>query len=178
MAKKFISDEEFAQIGGGGAPSFISDQQFAQTQQQDTSFRDLPGNILPSAGRAIGDIFQAVKQPLKTAGSIADLAGGALQAALPGDFQPKNPTQAQNKAAFEGFKGFLSQRYGSVENARSTIINDPVGAALDVAGIATGTGGLLRAAGTRAPGLARAGGAIGAVGRAVDPTRVVTAPLS
>jgi len=65
-----------------------------------------------------------------------------------------------------GIKKALVARYGSLENARRTVITDPVGAFMDAASVLS----LGEAAGARLPGMAgavaRAGGR---VGRAIDP---------
>lgn len=48
----------------------------------DTSFRDLPGNILPSAGRAIKDISSAVIHPVQTAKALGAVGMGVAEKIL------------------------------------------------------------------------------------------------
>lgn len=122
---------------------------------------DLPGNILPSAGRALS--------------GIAEAAGGVLKLMDP---RPTNQTGAAVGQALsrpvetaKALGGAVKDRYGSGAAIKETLITDPMGALADASMLATGAGGLLRGAGRVAgsPGLLRAGKIAGTAGAKLDP---------
>jgi len=96
-----------------------------------SDFKEMAGNV-PSSGIQAGkDIYNMVRHPIDTASTIRDMGQGLLEKAIPGDYSTEY-TQMVDQVG-EG----ISNRYGSLDKARETVINDPVGVALDV-----GTGGL------------------------------------
>ena len=138
----------------------------------ETRFRDIPGNILPSGARAIGDIARAIASPIETGKAVGATAVGGVQKLIPGE--------QEQEQTFDQVTQFFKDRYGSTEAAKQTFINDPVGAALDIASVLTGVGGVTRGA---AAGAARAGAtgtsralagtsrALTRAGRLTDPVR-------
>ena len=114
-------------------------------------------NIPPSAGRLVSGIADMVTSPINTARSMFDLFGGAVMKAIPEYSDPNqtpeqkaNVERAINTANAVG--GFFKERYGSLDKIKTTLYNDPVGAAADLSILFTAGG----AAATRAAAASRA----------------------
>jgi hypothetical protein len=121
------------------------------------AFRTAALNAIPSAGRAVGDIGEAVIHPIQTVQAVASLARGALHLATGHD------STREAHMARQAIQG-LKDRYGSVQGFRHAVAEDPAGVALDISSLLGGTGAAAR--------LARAGHAaesLAAAGRAIDP---------
>lgn len=144
--------------------------------QAEPQWSDLPGNIIPSAieagkGMAQG-VAQAVMHPNQTAAAVNDILTGAenkipgvlavKQATGWGDVKPETLAQ-QDQTANTAWQA-LKDRYGSPENIKRTLIQDPAGAALDASTIIGGAGLAARArsvpAATRIAGQTRTSEAI------------------
>jgi hypothetical protein len=107
---------------------------------------------LPSSAVQFGKgLYEAVTSPVKTAGSLLDIAAGGLNLALPEpvrnfmakiDTDPAATQRAVNAA--KQFGGVYAQRYGSVDALKRTIAEDPVGAVADLSTIFSGGAGLAR----------------------------------
>ena len=69
---------------------------------------------------------------------------------------------------------FVKERYGGLENIKSTVAKDPAGVLADVAGLAMGGGGLAAKAAGTAGKLGSAASKVGKAGRAIDPTRLAS----
>jgi hypothetical protein len=96
-------------------------------------------------------LYEAVTSPVKTAGSMLDIAAGGVNLALPEpvrnfmakiDTDPAATQRAVNAA--KQFGGVFAQRYGSVDALKRTIAEDPVGAVADLSTIFSGGAGLAR----------------------------------
>ena len=130
-------------------------------------------NIPKSGGEFIGNIYQAVRHPINTAGNVLDVAAGGLQNILPEslvqsvnaiDPNADRGQEARQKAGAIG--EFYKGRYGSMEGIKQAIANDPVGVLSDVSTLATGGGAIA----SKIPGIVgKAGQAINTVGKAIDP---------
>ena len=190
---------------------------YAETPSQDNPFakyapatevpsgRSVGGfvsNIPSSAGRLAEGIGSMILSPIDTASSILDIGAGALQNVLPKtlvDFVNKSETPealAAGKRAVDAANamgGFLKERYGSLEKIKTTLYNDPVGAAADLSILFTGggTAATRLAAASRGPivagamqGLpgmeaaARASGALATTGKALTTAGEYTNPLN
>ena len=118
---------------------------------------------VPSSGKQFfKDIWQAVRHPIETGGTLYDIADGAIRLAVPGG---ESPNEAKAKAVGD----FFVERYGSVEGLKNTAANDPVGFLADLSMILTG-GGTIAA---RAPGAAGKLATIASTaGRAIDPINI------
>lgn len=117
-------------------------------------------NLLPSAKQFASDMVQPILHPIETAKSVGNLMLGAAQKLIPGE----QPEEQYADAVAQ----FFVDRYGSVENAKKTFAEDPVGLAADLSMLFTGGGSLA----ARAPGIVgKVGRATETVGRAVDPIR-------
>ena len=116
-------------------------------------------NLPSSLGNMVGDIYQAVTNPVQTTKAVLDLGAGILQNVLPDKLvQAVGEDKASRELASKVGQHYV-QRYGSVEGAKQAIAKDPAGVMADLSTVLTG-GAMLP---TRvAPALATAA-------RAVDP---------
>lgn len=147
--------------------------------KQEFSWGQTARNIPASGGKLVGDMFQAVTHPVQLAKGMGGLALGAANkiGTAAGDALPESaqnlafsPTSAVAQmltskfrpyadAAVEGIKG----RYGSMDAAKQTLMNDPVGALADTAGLVSGVGAV-----TRAPSIIKAGAALNPINAALN----------
>lgn len=125
------------------------------------AWTDVPGQALrnagASAGNFIGNIYQAVRHPIDTAGNLSDTVDGAFRKLLPDggarmdamyNTNPNNPnrrTPEQQKAQrdtniakADATGQFFKDRYGSVDGLKQTLATDPVGAAADLSTVLSG----------------------------------------
>lgn len=182
------------------SPTELTDEQvyLAATGQTEMPKRDLSAgevakgalvNFPGSTANLLGDVASAVLSPIDTAKTVLDLGAGILQSALPESLVQAIGEDAPSREMASRVGEFYVDRYGSLEDAKRTIANDPAGALADVASVLYGGGAALRgtAGATRAatggrvtlPNVQRAGEAVRSVGTAIDPlvatTRGVTA---
>lgn len=128
------------------------------------TFRNIPS----SAAKFGKDIITPILSPIQTAKSIGELSKSVIALVKPGE--QGNEELARQVAQF------YAERYGSLDNIKQTISQDPVGALGDLALLFTGTGGIakLGKATTVAEKAAKAS-------RIVDPAtygvKAITAPL-
>ena len=123
-------------------------------------------NIPGSAGRAIADLATALFNPIDTATAIGGAATGGMQLLKDKLGGPSLGWFDDHRDKARAVGEFYSDRYGGGSEIANTVRTDPVGAALDVGGLLTGSAGLA----------ARAPGTAGRIGRAVldaDPTSKV-----
>lgn len=136
------------------------------------SIRHVPS----AAANAVGNLAHAVMHPIDTVTGLADIGAGALRegakrvlpagvvSAIDSLDAPDTTKRIETAASSAG--QHLKDRYGGAEQIKRTLATDPVGAALDLAAVLTGGGGLA----SRAPGvIGRAGQAISTAGGAIDP---------
>jgi hypothetical protein len=124
-------------------------------------------NIPKSAAEFGGNIAHAVTHPIETIKTVADVGYGGLSKAAGAVGVPMEPkAKAEREASFDAVADFFGDRYGSVDDLKRTIAQDPVGFAADASTVITGGA----AVPARAPGVAgKVAQTVGAVGRAVDP---------
>lgn len=138
------------------------------------SWSQVPGqaasNLLPSAERFLGGLYEAVTSPVQTIKAAGDIAAGGLRAAVPESvrtfldrFDNPETTQRISQAA-SAAGGMLADRYGSEEAIRRTMATDPVGFAADASMLLTGGGSAAARAGTVAQRAGQAGGAVSRAG--------------
>lgn len=131
-------------------------------------------NLLPSAKENVGNLVSALAHPIDTAKTMLDLGAGIIQNVLPEGFvQYMGEDKASRELASKVGK-FYVNRYGSVENAKKAIAQDPVGVMADAATVLGIGGGLARGIATPIPGaaaaqVARVGGALSKAGAVIDP---------
>ncbi|MGJ4889003.1 hypothetical protein ACQR1Y_12455 [Bradyrhizobium sp. HKCCYLRH3099] len=140
---------------------FVLDQPQAE---KPLAWSDVPGQALANApGSAVQfakDMVQPIIHPIQTVENIGKVGAGLANQLGVGIGGP-DPEADQ---AWEGFKGFFKDRYGSVEGFKKALATDPVGVLGDASILLTGGESAL----ARAPGIA------GKVGRAAG--EVAAAP--
>ncbi len=157
----------------------FTDQQIGQYMNmrgvqspQKKSIGGFASNVVKSGARTAGDLMGAVVNTFNpnveknTGANLLKLGAGVAQYLDPTQLLG---TQYEDNARAVG--NFYKDRYGSLDKIGNTLYNDPVGAALDVAGVASGVGGALRGAGTvsKVAGLTRAGNAFTKAASFTDP---------
>ncbi len=115
-------------------------------------------NIPSSAAEFATGLYNAVTNPVETAGTLLDIAAGGLktgaQKALPKDVYnfinnlDANPKAAQRAMrAAQQFGGQMADRYGTYDAIKNTLATDPVGFAADMSSLLSGGAGLAKRAG-------------------------------
>ena len=87
------------------------------------------GNIPSSAVKFAKDMVYPITNPLDTMAAFRDLAFGLASKVLPGE--------QKSEKAVDALVDFFADRYGSVEDLKRTIAEDPVGVLGDVSTILT-----------------------------------------
>lgn len=127
-------------------------------------------NVPSSFAGVVSGLAEAITSPIQTAKTVLDLGAGILQNVLPESVvQTIGEDKASREVANKVGK-FYADRYGSVENAKRAIAEDPVGVLADVSTILTGGAGAVRL-GAGGTALARRAGA-------PVPTEAITGPLA
>lgn len=121
------------------------------------------GTLKRSGGDVLKSTVGAVTDPIGTAKAIGGLGVGAVQKFIPGE-----QGQEQN---VDALLDFYKERYGSLENAQRTLLEDPVGFAADLSLFASGGGSAVAGLGklSKTSQITRAGQRIGSIGKAIDP---------
>jgi len=129
-------------------------------------FKSAITNIPSSAYQFGAGIYQTIRHPIQTGKAIGKTAIGGIEKLIPG-------TQEYEQYA-DAFAKAMIERYGSVENFKQTLAQDPVGFAADVATVLIPAGKVVTSAGqaTRVGIVARAGAAIEKVGASIEPVNV------
>ena len=122
-------------------------------------------NLIPSTGRVIGGVAEAVMSPVKTARSLVDLGAGAIQNALPESLVNAIGADKPSQEMASNVGQFYKERYGSMPGFKEALATDPAGVAADAASVLTG--GSLAAA--RVPGMSRLAEGLKRSASAVDP---------
>jgi hypothetical protein len=138
-------------------------------------------NFPSSVGSMVGDIYQAVTSPVKTAKAVLDLGAGALQNVLPEKLVQMIGEDKPSRELASKVGQHYVDRYGSVEGAKRAIASDPAGVMADLSTVLTGGATLPTRA---APALATAARTVDplmlaarATGKAVDVTGSALKPL-
>ena len=122
-------------------------------------------NLIPSTGRLIGGVAEAVMSPVKTARSLVDLGAGAIQNALPESLVNAIGADKPSQELASNVGQFYKERYGSMPGFKEALATDPAGVAADAASVLTG--GSLAAA--RVPRMSRLAEALKRSASVVDP---------
>ena len=118
----------------------FAEKQLGQPVTISDNWSDLPGNILPSAWQQAKDFGNMLMNPYDTAVGVKNLASGVAR-----KFPPLEPitmatdylgmTSPEDEQTADAVGGYLEERF---TNPKRTMINDPVGAFSDVAGVISG----------------------------------------
>jgi len=128
--------------------SFISEPTLQPTLELDDNIRpewsDLPRNIIPSAQKNANDLIAALSHPIELTKGIGGIfAGLGEKASMAVGLGRGVPESWAQEPKLDALVGFYKNRYGSTENARNAIIQDPIGVALDVLTIVSVGGGAI-----------------------------------
>jgi hypothetical protein len=151
-----LSDDELKAL-------YDQHQSVAAPEAKSASWSDLPGNILPSAGRLAGGIVSAAMDPVGTIGNALNVVKGVGEKAV--NAVTGNQTPGEHEVYANAVGQMIADRYGSWDKFKNTLISDPIGAAADLSTVLTGGGGLV----AKVPALAKAGEVAATVGRTIDP---------
>jgi hypothetical protein len=88
------------------------------------------GNILPSAGRFAGSMWDMISQPVTTAKNIGALGSSIISLVRDGE--------QGNEQLIKDVGQFFADRYGGAENLAQTLRDDPIGFLADASMILTG----------------------------------------
>jgi len=121
------------------------------------------GTIGRSGGKVIGDTFEAVSHPVRTGKALIGLGKGVAQKFTPG-------VQEEEKMV-DALKDFYVDRYGGIEKAKKTVLEDPVGFASDLSIFLTGGGAVAAKVGKvgKLGKLAKIGKTASKIGSVIDP---------
>jgi len=160
------------------------------------SLRMAGSNAPRSFSSAIGDLYNVISSPIKTATTMLDLAKG-VQAKLSPDYEGRRANMELQQRAYMGrvpieqvsaemkteaadrdkltndFTEGLSARYGSFAALRNTFEEDPVGIVADVFSLLGGFAGWARKAVGTTGKLSTTLSAVQKVSEAVDPIKIV-----
>ena len=155
-------------------PAAFAPNQVGREEPKDMAWGDVASsaaqNIVPSAkafGHALITPFTQPKETMEALGQVGTGLYSKARGAL--GYEQKPEEKAKDEAAVNQMGQLLKERYGSVEAAKRTFAEDPVGFLADASLPLTGGGSLA----ARAPGvLGTVGKATAAVGSAIDPLNV------
>lgn len=123
-------------------------------------------NFLPSAGKALGETWDAITSPVETAKNLGNVALGYGAKLIPGRQDVEKYADAVNDA--------MAERYGGIDNIKRTLRDDPFGLLADASSAFTGGAGLTRSVATGAK-LANKAGLARGLGKAADVSAKVAA---
>lgn len=95
-------------------------------------------NIPSSFRNLIGNIVEAVTNPVETAKSVLDVGAGALQNVLPEKFVQFVGEDKQSREMARTVGQFYADRYGTGEGLKKAIAQDPVGVLADLSTVLSG----------------------------------------
>lgn len=158
-----------------------SPQNTPQTVPQGPQLSDtgsFMGNLGNSIGNFASNIGNAVMHPIQTAENLGNAAVGGEENLASKIWGVPNPSNPQNQVA-DQIGSYISQRYGSLQAAKTTAYQDPVGFLADASALLSGVGGAVGAAGDAADisSLSDAGSAISKAGELTNPLNAVTKPI-
>ena len=139
-------------LAPGGTPE---PQSMGMGEMMGGAIKNFPGSAVQFAK----DITAPIHSPVQTAKGLGNLAVGGVQKMIPGEQGKEQYADAVGK--------FFADRYGGMENVKTTLRDDPVGFAGDLSAILTG-GGLAAA---------KMGGKAGVIGQKVADVGAKVDPL-
>jgi len=98
---------------------------------------DVRKNVLPSAGRVLGDFYQVLRHPVQTVGAVWTLGRGLVELAIPGGEEDGNEELARQVGEY------FMDKYGSIEAVQQSFRDSPAEVAADLAMLVGGGAGLL-----------------------------------
>jgi hypothetical protein len=117
-------------------------------------------SFLPSLGREVSGIWEAVTNPIDTASTVLDLGAGVLQNVLPESVVQLIGEDEESRALASAVGEYIADRYGGLENIKKTIATDSAGFAADLAGLLSGGSTIAAKIATKSSKLAKAAPAL------------------
>lgn len=130
-------------------------------------------NVPDSAKQFVKDLTYPFLHPIQTAKAMQSLGQGAIEKVLPSTHNGVDFGSTENEEAIDAVGGFIKDRYGSVNAAKRTLENDPVGFLADASMVLTGGGSALAKTGKAS----KVAQTTQKVGGAIDPFNIVTNPV-
>lgn len=142
--------------------SVISKQDIQQSSRSNL-LTDPVQTLKRSGGEFVSGIAQAAAHPGQTLKALGGLASGIVQKAIPGE--------QENEKFANALGEIVKNRYGSLENFKNTVLEDPVGFLSDASILLTGGGAAVSKLGqvSKIGQVAKTGQRISQIGRSVDP---------
>lgn len=134
-------------------------------------------NVAKSAGRLAKDVGMGAvnifnpNMEKNTVANVAKLGIGGAANAVETVTGKEDLFDAPGEKIASGLGKFYKERYGSLEDIKKSVYEDPVGVASDLATLLTGAGMVIKGVGvaSKASSVAKAGSAVSKLGSALDP---------
>lgn len=163
MAKVTLQDGTVLNVPDGSTQEQVQGYITAlDAKRNEFSFGEMVSNIPESAAQFGSDIAQPFMHPLETAKSLGKLGMGMWTKGM--------GLPSPNNAYPEAVGQMVADRYGSLDKAKATLQQDPVGMLSDAAGVLTGGAGML-------PKASKAARVAGNVARSLDPINAIVQPV-
>lgn len=166
MVEAGMSDEQIQAYITANTPG-PGPSEFAP-QGHDFNAMNMIKNVPSSGAQYVENMATAIASPVETAKAIGNLFLGAVQKLYPGE-------QEAEKYA-DAFANAMKERYGSWDNAKRTLENDPVGLLGDVSSFLIPAGAMGKLASANSM-VRKAGDITSKVGAAIDPLNIVANPV-
>jgi hypothetical protein len=124
---------------------------------------------LPESALRTGEaITMPIRHPIQTAKGLGSLVLGIGEKVIPGE--------QKHEVYVDSLKDFFAQRYGGIENLKSTAYNDPVGFMMDLSAVLGIGGGALKLVGKvgKLGKVSKVGSVISKTGDIVNPVSATT----
>ena len=144
-------------------------RQPAKQEEQESKSFDLGKALsnIPSSGvQMVKDIGSALFHPVETVKGLGTLVKGGFEKLTPG--------VQESEASFDALINFYKDRYGSIDNLKRTVEEDPVGFAADLADVLTLGGSAVSKVGkvSKVAKIADIGSDIAKLGKFIDPVSI------
>tara|TARA_R100001082_G_scaffold96794_2_gene64447 strand:- start:41 stop:2185 length:2145 start_codon:yes stop_codon:yes gene_type:complete len=113
---------------------FVASLREGGTVEDKSYLQETLSNVVPSGKKLLKETADMIMNPIDTAKSLYQLGSGVVQLAIPGEQGNEDIARAAGQ--------YFADRYGSLEKAKESFKNDPVGVATEALGVAAGGAGL------------------------------------
>lgn len=94
-------------------------------------------NLVPSSARLIGDLFQAVANPIDTVTSLSQVIGGGLRKGLR-NLGVDMDGRPDSEQMFDSVVDGMAEKYGTADGFKKALATDPASVLADVSVLVTG----------------------------------------
>lgn len=173
MIKAKLADGRVLEFPDGTDPNVVqATVKKMMSENNEFSVKETIKNIPSSAANFAKDLVHPILHPIDTAKSIQSLSQGLIEKVLPEQQTAEGKFgQTENEQVVDAVGKFIDDRYGSVDNFKKTVQNDPVSVLADASIVLTGGGSLTAKTGklsSIAKGVQEAGKAIEPLNLAVS----------